>query len=107
MRASCRPGIAERLPITEAGRARDAIVDAALVGMPELIDAERVVVELGRRRQVPPDRVAVGTVRVRVDEVSIELVEPEDEASHFTSARTADRIRSVAIMAWARSTSRC
>src|SRR5207244_8835159 len=32
----------QRLPVLEPGRAREAVVDAALVGMPDLVDAERI-----------------------------------------------------------------
>ena len=71
--------VAQRLPVLEPGRAREAVVDAALVGMPDLVDAERILVVDGRRPQIFPERVGVGVVVVAAQRVAVELVEPDDE----------------------------
>jgi hypothetical protein len=73
--------VGQRAPEVEAGRAREPEVEVALVGVAELIDAERIPVDDQRVGQVVADRVEVAPVLLGVDEVPVELVEPEDEAA--------------------------
>jgi hypothetical protein len=78
-------GVEQRLPIAEPRRAREAVVDAALIRMPDLVDAERVLVDHVRAGQVPPEGVPVGAVFVRIDEVPVELIHREDEPTDLES----------------------
>src|SRR5229473_3030453 len=73
--------VGQRLPEVEAGRAREPEVDVALVGMAELVDAERVLVDDQRLPHVLPDRVPVAAVLLRIDEVPVHLVEAGEEAA--------------------------
>ena len=70
--------VAGRLPVAEAGGAGEPVIDASLVRMPDLIDAERVLVELRRRREILPDGVAVDAVRLRIVD-PVERAERGDE----------------------------
>src|SRR6202158_3962395 len=73
--------VGQRPPEVESGRPREAEVDVALVGMAELVDAERISVDHQRVGQVVADRLEVGPVLLGVDEVPVDLVEPEEEAA--------------------------
>ena len=53
--------------------------------MSDLVDAERVLVDHRRARQVLPDRVPVGVVVVGIGEEPVEQVEPEDEGRNLES----------------------
>jgi hypothetical protein len=72
--------VGQRAPEVEAGRAREAEVDVALVRVSQLVDGERVVIDHERMGQVVADRLEVGAVLLRVDEVPVDLVEAEEEA---------------------------
>src|SRR5262245_58366680 len=53
--------------------------------MPELVDVERVIVDHLLTRQVPPACVRCGTVLLRIDEVSVDLIKPEDKPTDLES----------------------
>src|SRR6266852_1225615 len=78
-------GIPQRLPVAETRRARESGVEASLIRVPDLVDAEGVGVEYGRRLQVPPDRAPAGAVRVRVDEGPVERIEAYEESADLES----------------------
>src|SRR5207253_8965486 len=78
-------GISQRLPVAQSRRARESGVEASLIRMPDLVDAEGVGVEDRRRPQVPPDRSPAGAVRVRVDEGAVERIEAYQESADLES----------------------
>ena len=78
-------GIPQRLPVAQSRRARESGVEASLIRVPDLVDAEGVRVEYGRRPQISPDRVSVGAVRVGIDEGPVERIETDEEPADLES----------------------
>src|SRR6185503_18885330 len=78
--------IAERLPVAQSGRAREAVVHRALVGVAELVGPERIVVGAPAAAQVLPDRGRADGViaaAAAAAEIPVVPVEQDVEADNF------------------------
>eukprot|EP01136_Pigoraptor_vietnamica_P029142 Opistho-1_new@87099 len=73
-------GVAGRFPVAQAARAGGPVVQRALVGVGELVDVERVVVDHPGPAQVAADRRAADVVIGRAAEAPVVAVQQEVEA---------------------------
>src|SRR6185369_9307662 len=87
--------VRRRFPVAESRRAREAVIDRALVRVRELVDVERIVVGSPAAAQLPADRLHRDVVVLLVAaEVVVGAVEEEVEADDLERRqRVVDRLR--------------